>query len=165
MECTFADKWFLQGQEILGEEKTVFLPFQRVSARAIIVRVRDGALLGTLHRKGGKFALPGGAVEHGENSLEAVLRELGEERIRLIDPLEPLGEPLVVDYFDGYGELSIWHGFVVRDAHIGISPENVESRWVDQGEDVWYPKMHARLILTIQTHLPHLARASVQIIS
>jgi len=47
---------------------------------------------------------------------------------------------------------------VVEDAEIGQSEENVESRWVFQNEDVWYPGMRERLLLEIGKHHTGLAR-------
>ncbi|MGA9533222.1 MAG: NUDIX hydrolase [Anaerolineales bacterium] len=158
IEASYKDVWYVQGEPITGEKKVVHLPFERVSARAIIVRQSDGSILGTLHRSGGSLALPGGAVEDGESTLEAVLRELAEENIELIDPDDSLENAFVVDYFDGYGELSVWHMFLVQRARIGKSDENIESRWVDQEEDVWYPGMREKLILAISAKIPAVAK-------
>ena len=163
MRSEYTEVWSVDGEEIVGQQKVVFLPFKRVSARAIIIREKDGAILGTLHRQGGRYALPGGALEDGENTLDAVLRELDEENIHLVEPDKSLETALAIDYFDGYGELSAWHFFPVVDAHIGESQENIESRWVSQDEDVWYPYMRERLLIEINKHLPHLARKTVQI--
>ena len=55
MKAIYKEVWFLDGKEILGQEKTVHFPFGRTSARALIIRRRDGAVLGTLHHQGGKF--------------------------------------------------------------------------------------------------------------
>ncbi|MGA9533434.1 MAG: NUDIX hydrolase [Anaerolineales bacterium] len=163
MRAEYQDIWFARGKQILGEHKAVRLPFKRVSARAMIIRRSDGAILGTLHRVGGRYALPGGAVENGETTLQAVTRELKEEYIGLVDPDDSLEDDIIVDYFEGYGELSVWHMFTVESANIGFSQENVESRWVKQDEDVWYPGMWEKLVLAIQLHLPQLARVSLQV--
>jgi len=164
MKCEYTEVWSVDGEEIAGQQKVISLPFRRVSARAIIIRKRDGAILGTLHRRGGKYALPGGSLEDGENPLEAVLRELDEEHIYLIEPNKSLGNAFAVDYFAGYGELSVWHFFLVTDAHIGVSEENIESRWISQDEDVWYPDMYERLLIEIHKHLPHLAKKDIQVV-
>jgi 8-oxo-dGTP pyrophosphatase MutT (NUDIX family) len=158
MRSEYTEIWNVAGEEILGQNKVVDLPFKRISARAIIIRRSDGSIVGTLHRRGGKYALPGGAPEDGESILEAVVRELEEENIKLINPEQPSDEDLAVDFFRGYAELSIWHFFVVEDAEIGQSEENVESRWVFQNEDVWYPGMRERLLLEIGKHHTGLAR-------
>ena len=163
MKCEYTEVWTVGGEEIAGQQKTVLLPFKRVSARAIIIRKRDGAILGTLHRHGGRYALPGGALEGGESTLEAVLRELDEENIRLLEPDKSLETAFAVDYFDGYGELSVWHLFPVVDVHIGESEENVESRWVSQDEDVWYLHMRERLLMEIGKRLPHLVKKTLQV--
>jgi len=164
MRSEYTEAWNVDGEEITGQKKVVSLPFKRVSARAIIIRKGDGAILGTLHRQGGKYALPGGSLEDGETTLEAVLRELEEENIHLIEPDQMAGNTFTVDYFGGYGELTIWHFFPVKNAQIGESDENIESRWVSQEEDVWYPFMWEKLLMEISRHLPHLVRRKVQIV-
>ena len=161
MKAQYKDVWFEQDTEISGSTKSVKLPFRRISARAIIVRRKDGFIIGTLHRKNGDYALPGGALENGESTKEAVSRELAEENFNL---LNPSWEPrVVVDYFDGYGELSVWHIIIVDDVEIGFSEENIESRWVGQEEDVWYPFMHERIILAINKYLPELCKAKIMV--
>jgi len=160
MKAQYTDVWFDQGKEIPGSAKSVKLPFKRVSARAVILRRKDGFIIGTLHRKDGKYALPGGAIEDGESTEQAVRRELAEENINLSNP-EDSG--LVVDYFDGYGELSVWHIVIVDEAEIGYSEENVESRWVSQGEDVWYPSMREHILLGLNRYQPKLCPAKIEV--
>lgn len=156
MKAEYIDVWFEQGVERPGSHKSVDLPFRRASARALIVRRRDGAILGALHRQGGKYALPGGAIEDGESTATAILRELAEEQIQLVDPDDDWEARIAVDYFDGYGELSIWHIFRVEEVAIGESEENVDCRWVQQKEEVWHPFMHERLILVLSRNFPDL---------
>ncbi|MBL7163976.1 MAG: NUDIX domain-containing protein [Anaerolineales bacterium] len=163
MKAEYKEIWFQGGKEILGEEKTVYLPFGRSSARALIVRRSDGAILGTLHRKDGKLALPGGAIDDGESPAEAVERELREENIQLVGGNEEWKTRIAVSYFEGYQELSVWHIFDVEDAVIGECDENILSRWVDQEEDVWYPFMRERIILVLNRLLPKLARKSIAV--
>ena len=161
MKAQYTDVWFDQGKEIPGSTKSVNLPFKRVSARAVIIRRKDGFIIGTLHRKDGKYALPGGAIEDGESTEQAVRRELAEENINLFSPEWDSG--LVVDYFDGYGELSVWHIVIVDQAEIGYSEENVESRWVSQGEDVWYPSMGEHILLGLNRYQPKLCHAKIEV--
>ena len=80
---------------------TVQLLFDHITARAVIVRRRDGALLGVLHRHDGSYAPPGGHMDQGESPDVTLMRELDEERVRLIDVDEKWRDNLVVDYFDG----------------------------------------------------------------
>jgi len=129
-----------------------------VSARAIIVRREDGAILGTLHRKDGRYAFPGGAVEDNEKVEDAVLRELQEENITLMDSDKGWRERITVDYYHGYQELSVWYLFVVKDADIKPCEENFETRWISQNEDVWYPLMREKILLTIQRQVPSLLK-------
>ncbi|MGD8815128.1 MAG: NUDIX hydrolase [Anaerolineales bacterium] len=161
MKAEYTDVLFLDGQEIPGTRKEVDLPFRRISARAMIVRRSDGAILGTLHRQGGQYALPGGALEDGESTLETARRELAEEKISLIAP--EWMQDVAVDFYSGYCELSVWHLVVVEDAQIGDTEENIESRWIKQDEDVWYPSMHENLILALNRFLPELAKASTSV--
>ncbi len=163
MRAIYKEIWFQDGKEIQGEEVTVYLTFGRTSARALIVRRGDGAILGTLHRKNGKFALPGGAIDDGESPAEAVERELHEENIQLVGGNDDWKTRIAVSYFEGYQELSVWHIFDVEDAFIGECDENILSRWVAQDEDVWYPFMRERIILILNRLLPELARKSIAV--
>jgi 8-oxo-dGTP pyrophosphatase MutT (NUDIX family) len=161
MKAQYTDVWFDQDREIPGSEKSVNLPFRKISARALIIKKKDGFIIGTLHRKNGKYALPGGALENGESTEQAVRRELAEENFKLISP--EWETRVVVDYFDGYGELSVWHIIIVDDVEIGFSEENIKSRWVGQEEDVWYPFMHERILLTLNNYLPELCKAKIEV--
>jgi 8-oxo-dGTP pyrophosphatase MutT (NUDIX family) len=161
VKAQYTDVWFDQDREIPGSEKSVNLPFRKISARALIIRRKDGFIIGTLHRKNGKYALPGGALENGESTEQAVRRELAEENFKLISP--EWETRVVVDYFDGYGELSVWHIIIVDDVEIGFSEENIKSRWVGQEEDVWYPFMHERILLTLNNYLPELCKAKIEV--
>ncbi len=163
MKAEYYDVWFRDGIEIAGPKKVVDLPFRRTSARAIIIRKRDLAILGTLHRKKGSFALPGGAIEDGESSAQALKRELDEENINLVKPDRGWENTFTVDYFDGYKELSIWHIIPVEDVSLEESEENIESKWIPQGDDVWYPFMRERIILAICRSKPELTNKSVVI--
>lgn len=107
--------------------------------------------------------MPGGAIEDGESAAQAVARELEEEQIILIDPEPGWEELIAVDYFAGYKELSVWFIISVEDAEIGISEENIESKWIPQGEDIWYPFLLERIILTLSRLTPALADRSVVI--
>jgi len=159
MKANFTETFITDNGTIKNEtHKMVELPFSRVSARAIIVRQKDGAILGTLHRKNGRYALPGGALEDNEKAEDAILRELQEENITLIDSDDGWHERVSVDYFGGYQELSVWYLFVVTDADIKPCEENIETRWIDQDEDAWYPLMKEKILLAIRRHTPGLAK-------
>ncbi len=163
MKTEYIDTWFRDGIEITGSSKVVDLPFCRTCARALIIRKRDLHILGTLHREGGMYALPGGAIEDGESAAQAVARELEEEQIILIDPEPGWEDRIAVDYYRGYKELSVWFIISVEDAEIGISEENIESKWIPQEEDIWYPFLLERIILTLSRLTPALADRSVVI--
>ena len=139
------------------------MPFSRVSARAIIIRQKDGAILGTLHRVNGMYALPGGGLENNENAEEAIARELQEENISLIGIDDGWRERITVDYYNGYQELTVWYLFVVKDADIKPCEENIETRWISQDEDVWYPLIREKILLSVQKQMPELARQKLSI--
>jgi 8-oxo-dGTP pyrophosphatase MutT (NUDIX family) len=155
---TFIDR---RGNTIKGETKAIELPFGRVSARAIVLRRRDGWILGTLHRASGKYALPGGAVDDGETPTEALVRELAEENITLLNSDEHWPERLSVDYYGGYRELMLWFLLVVDEAEIQPCDENIETQWVSQAADVWYPFVREKILLAIHTQMPEYAKLRV----
>ena len=137
------------------------LPFYNISARALIIRRSDGSILGTLHRKGGKYALPGGAAEDGESLDETILRELEEENIRLIGKDEHWKENIIVDYFKGYRSFALWYLIPVDDVEVAECDENIETRWIAQQENVWYPLMRERILLEIERLLPEQLKVAV----
>jgi 8-oxo-dGTP pyrophosphatase MutT (NUDIX family) len=139
----------------------VKLPFNHITARAVIVRRRDGALLGVLHRMDGRYAPPGGHMEDGESPDQSLLRELDEERIRLIGNDDRWRERVTVDYFDRTRSLNIWYLFLVEDAQIGYNEESVETRWLDPSQDVWYPNMREKILFAVQQYTPEFARLRV----
>ena len=139
-------------------------PFKQITARAIIIRRRDGALLGALHREDGKYALIGGAVDRGETPEEAILRELDEERVRLIGGDKTWEDRLAVDYYHGNGTLNLWYLFVVDDVQLGKNDEVIDTRWFDQTQDVWYPGMREKICLAIQNYVPDLLSVHVSVL-
>lgn len=156
MKAEFTEKFFYNEQTVDGNQKTIFLPFTRVSARAIIVRSSDGAILGALHHKDGKFALPGGAIDNGESPDKAILRELREEKIGLIGSDEQWHDRIVVDYFHGYKELNIWFLFIVKEIHSAPCEEIVALKWIKQDHNEWYPFIKEKILLSIKEMAPEL---------
>jgi ADP-ribose pyrophosphatase YjhB (NUDIX family) len=144
--------------------KDFTLPFQRVTVRAIILRRDDGALLGMLHRKDGKYSPPGGGMNKGETAEEALVRELKEENIVIIGRDPKWRERIAVDYYDQRGELNIWYIFLAEDVHIGDSDEWLDTRWVDQTQDVWYPGMREKIILAIENYIPDMLKVEVSVL-
>jgi NADH pyrophosphatase NudC (nudix superfamily) len=139
-------------------------PFKQVTARAIILRRRDSALLGALHRKGGKYAPLGGQVEEGETPEIAILRELDEENVRLIDSLQGWENRLSVDYHHGDGSLNLWYIFIVDDVQLGENDEVLDTRWFDQTQDVWYSGMREKICLAIRKYVPDLLSVNVSVL-
>lgn len=148
-------------------QSTIELPFDEVTARAILIRRRDGAVLGVIHshRTDGKYTLPGGHVHDGESADGALMRELEEEGIRLVDADERWREKLVVDYYHATQTLNLWYLIMVDDASVsGLSDEVQEARWLDQSQSVWYPTLHEKICLAIQDNLPDLLRVHVSVL-
>jgi len=140
------------------------LPFKRVTVRAIIIRREDGALLGMLHRKNGKYAPPGGGMKKDETAEETLLRELEEEKIVVTGHDPKWRERIAVDYYDQTGELNIWYILLAEDVHIGNSEEWVDARWLDQTQDVWYPQMRERIFLAIEDYIPDMLKVEVSVL-
>ncbi len=154
MEARFNEISFHRSPPKEKGMKTVFLPFARVSARALIVRRSDGAIFGVRHRPGKGMALPGGGLDDGETPAQGMARELLEENITLISPDEDWQDRFGVDYFEGYRELNFWFLIAVEDVKIASSEEIIESAWVPQQADPWYPGMRTLLVHFIEKYLP-----------
>jgi 8-oxo-dGTP pyrophosphatase MutT (NUDIX family) len=162
MKAIFNQVTYFGGQRVEWGEKQVELPFERITARALIVRRRDGALLGVRHTPQARFALPGGGVDNGESPSQALLRELNEEDITLVGLDDVWQDRLAVDYFDGYKELTLWYLISVEDAHWTPNPEIHECRWLDQSEDLWYPHQHRFILHLLNRFLPEYARLDLR---
>lgn len=144
--------------------KAIKYPFQKVTARAVIVRRDDGCLFGVLHRQNGMYSPPGGAVEEGEGPEEALLRELEEEKIRLIGFDTNWRDNLAVDYFQERKELNLWYVFIADDVQMGTSDEILDARWLDQTQNVWYPNMREKILLTLKTYFPDLLKVDISVL-
>jgi len=156
MKVEYQDTLIVNGVEIKGDRKIISLPFTHISVRAIILRVSDGAILGALHRPEGKYALPGGAIDDGEKAEDALIRELEEEKIHLIDSDENWRQRLGVDYYGGYNELCLWYLFLVGGVEIGESDENLDVKWIRQDEESWYPYNREKILLNLLQYVPNL---------
>lgn len=157
MKATFTEITYFHGVPVShGKKKKVKLPFDRVSARAILLRRGDGAILGVRHGPTRLFALPGGGVDDGETPAQTVSRELSEEGFTLIGADDDWQERFGVDYYARYRELNFWFLITVEDASIKPNPEIHEWRWVRQDENPWYPGMGALILLFIQKYLPEM---------
>lgn len=67
-------------------------------------------------------------IDDGENAEEALMRELEEENITLIESDGAWSERMSIDYHASYRELNVWYVFIVEDAVIGPCHETVESK-------------------------------------
>jgi len=156
MKAEYQDIFVLKGKGIAGDYKSITLPFTHVSSRAIILRKKDGAILGALHHPDGNYALPGGAIDDGESAEDALQRELEEEGIRLIGSDEEWRERLGVDYYVGYNELCLWYVFIVDDVETQENKEILNIKWIQQNDDLWYPYVREKILLNLLQHVPDL---------
>ena len=154
MKATFEEISYHRDPPKSYGERTVHLPFARVSARALIVRRSDGAVFGVRHRPGLGMALPGGGLDDGETPYEATVRELAEEHITLVNPDDRWEDRFGVDYYDGYKELNFWYVIAVDDVETRPSHEIVAEAWVPQDEDPWYPLLRPLILLLIEKYYP-----------
>lgn len=158
MEATFYGNDTINHPSKQQEARRVSLPFAMVTARALIVRRSDGAILGMVHHPGAALALPGGIIDDGESAEAAVLRELEEENVQLEGLANGWQSKLYVDYYHGYQSLSLWYLMAVDDARFGPNPETVETRWVPQDEEVWHPGMREKLLMALREYAPEMLR-------
>ena len=158
MKATFYGNSFINQSGNDKEAHNINLPFAMVTARAIIIRQDDGAILAMVHHEGAKYALPGGLIDDGENAHEAVTRELEEENVQLSGIAAGWEENIYVDYFAGYKALSLWFVIPVEDATFGPNPETLETRWVQQSEEVWHPGMRAKIMMAVREYVPGMVR-------
>jgi 8-oxo-dGTP pyrophosphatase MutT (NUDIX family) len=154
---------YYRGQIRAVGSRSIKFPFKQVSARALLLRRTDGAILGVRHRKGSRLSLPGGGVENEEGPEQALKRELDEEHILLIRPDSTWPEHFHVDYFHGYRELSFWFLITVDDIHDAPSPEIYEKAWVPQSEDPWHPGVRLGLVSLITQYAPELLQVQIRI--
>jgi hypothetical protein len=91
------------------------------------------------------------------------MRELNEENIRLVGSDGNWRERMFVDYYNGYKELSVWFLFIVENAEIEPCHELVEARWIEQGEDVWYPSLREKILFNIKSVKPDLVKVRLVI--
>jgi 8-oxo-dGTP pyrophosphatase MutT (NUDIX family) len=164
MKATFTEITYFHGSPIIHGKKKVKLPFERVTARALIIRRRDGAIFGARHHPGAMFALPGGGLKNRETPPEALLRELEEEDIRLVGADEGWRERFAVDYYAGYRELALWYLITVDEVALYPNPEIIETRWLAQTDAGWWPYMQEHFVLLINRMLPELAKAKIEVI-
>ena len=67
MKAEYVDVHFgADGTEILGDPKTIQLPFRKASVRPIVVRRMDGAPLGNLHHFSDSYTLSCGTIDDAE---------------------------------------------------------------------------------------------------
>lgn len=92
--------------------------------RYLVIRRADGLL------KGGCWCFPGGHLERGETSRQAVIRELAEELGISVEPVERLGAVRV----DTSYVLAVWRVRHVGGAIRPAKEEIAEVRWATSEE-------------------------------
>jgi ADP-ribose pyrophosphatase YjhB (NUDIX family) len=140
------------------------LPFKRTSARAIIVRRKDGALLGVLHNVGQKYAPPGGLIDDGETPGQALNRVLEEGHFLLIDSDVSWEKRLFVDFYQPEDQLDLYYILLVEDVRVGEHGEMREVRWLDQTQDVWSPQLREKMFLALKEYLPDMLNVDVSVL-
>ena len=140
------------------------LPFARAFAKAIIVRRKDGALLGVMHNSHQKYALPGGLISKGETPGQALIRVLEEKNFRLVDSDVRWEKRLSVDFYQPDNQLDIYYIFLVEDVQVGDHLEVMEVRWLDQTQDVWLPHLREKMCLALKEYLPDMLNVDVSVL-
>lgn len=140
---------------------------QRIAAYALITRSGSGAgdevLLTKMSERtriAGRWTLPGGGIDHGEDPREALVREVHEETGLYVDPDEvldvhsthfvgPRSDGLVEDY---HGVHIIFRATVRPDSE-GVEPRVLEKNSSTE-QSRWVPLQEARSLelLSAATH-------------
>ena len=104
------------------------------SGGLVVRSTPDGLRLLVVHRpRYDDWTFPKGKNEHGEDSLEAALREVNEETGQRPHPVSMVGETTYP--VDGSPKLVIWYGMRVREPGPFVPNEEVdEIRWLDPDE-------------------------------
>jgi len=79
----------LTDKTILGTDGSSCNP-PRKKSRAILLN-KDGKIAVMYEKATNFYALPGGGIEHGEDEVSALIREIAEETGCVCDSIEPLG--------------------------------------------------------------------------
>ncbi len=110
-------------------------------------RNADGKIL-VLKHKTGKWLLPGGKINKGENWEEGLRREVSEETgIKNFEPGQVFDIDSWIDEKDGYYVVT----FLVESSmkNIVLSDEHVEYAWIGREEldklDFWHEKIRKRV--------------------
>jgi 8-oxo-dGTP pyrophosphatase MutT (NUDIX family) len=140
------------------------LPFESASARAIIVRRKDGALLGVLNNANHQYAAPGGQIAAGETPAQTLNRLLEERHFHLIDSDVSWENRLSVDFTQSTNQLDIYYILLVEDVRIGAYTEMTEVRWLDQTQDVWLPFLREKMLLALKEYFPELLNVDVSVL-
>ncbi len=147
-----------------GGEAVVDLPFSAAMVNAIVIRRRDGALLGQLFYNDRKYQLPGGFILDGESAAGAIWRILEESNLLLIDDDQWWQDRVAVDYHPENKALHLWYLFMVDDVQVGDNEAVDETRWLDQSQDVWHPGTREKICLNLETSMPDLLRVHVNVL-
>jgi hypothetical protein len=143
---------------------TYKLPFKHASARAIIVRRKDGALLGVLNNTDHKYEAPGEPIAAGDTAVEALFRFFEERHFLMVDSDVRWENRLSVDSSQNANQLDMYYIFLVEDVRVGGSTEMLEVRWLDQTQDVWRPLLREKILLAIKEYFPELLTVDVSVL-
>ena len=107
----------------------------RVAAKVLLVRDRKLLVVNETEKW---YGVPGGGIEHGENLVEGMLREV-EEEIGLELPLETISEkPIIISnagVVHGIPRLTLYYTCTLpSDARLNILQKELNSAWVTSSE-------------------------------
>ena len=60
--------------------------------------------------------------------------------------------------------MNIWYVFLADDVILRESEEYLDARWLDQTQDVWYPLMREKILLTIKQYIPDMLNVDVSVL-
>ena len=143
---------------------TYKLPFEHASARAIIIRRKDGALLGVLNNADHKYEAPGEPIAAGETPAEALLRLFEKRHFLMVDSDVRWENRMSVDFSQNVNQLDIYYIFLVDDVRVGGSTEIMEVRWLDQTQDVWRPLLREKILLALKEYFPEMLTVDVSVL-
>lgn len=142
----------------------IVLPFEGAAAQAILVRRKDGAILGALYHGDKRYLLPTGQILAGETPVEALSRVLSQLKLQLIDPDVNWDSYLAVNYLPRKNQLGISFVLLVEEVRFGENEALADVRWLDQTQDVWHEQMRENILLAIKAYIPDLLNVEVSVL-
>lgn len=108
-----------------------------IKPAAAVAIVKDKKILLLKRRDNGKWTMPGGTLEFGENLASCAIREVMEEsglKVEITDIIGTYTDPnILVAYSDGEvrQEFTVVYAGKFTDTNISLDEESTDYRWVD----------------------------------